>query len=299
MKRLLYLAIFLILLGGCKKDDSGNSPNPCGTPGVTLNTGTGSVEIYLGSGDYGFYEIEYGPNGFTRGTGTTLTVSNYYTLTNLTNGTYDLYARGNCGGTSYSDWSSAKSFLIQGGQSSTCIAPSNLRMSPSFQNYELYWDHSYSSTGYYEVEYGPTGFSLGNGTRKTVNSTSYSGGSFTGGTTYDFYVRGNCGGSDFSPWAGPASFYADHSANQCLAPTNLTAQRSGAYIDYSFNANGEDNFELVVNNSPSTGGNILQLGSSTSGSVGTFYSNVTYYMYVRAICNDGNRTAWTGPYVIN
>ena len=28
-------------------------------------------------------------------------------------------------------------------------------------------------------------------------------------TAYDFYVRGNCGGSEFSEWTGPHSFVTD------------------------------------------------------------------------------------------
>ena len=52
------------------------------------------------------WEIEYGPAGFSHGTGTTVPVTqNPYTLTGLTAGTqYDAYVRANCGNSDLSDW---------------------------------------------------------------------------------------------------------------------------------------------------------------------------------------------------
>lgn len=297
MNKILTLALALLLLAGCKKEDTNTTENPCHTPSLSLNTITGGVSLYVStSSNQGFFEIEYGANGFSKGSGTKVTISTQYDLTGLTNGTYDIYIRGNCGGTAYSDWSSAQSFLVQGGNSSTCAAPYSLNAQPYFQGYQLYW--SASNAGYYELEYGPTGFTRGNGTKKTLSNSNYSDGSFNANTTYDFYVRSNCGGSDFSPWAGPYSFHADHNAHNCQAPTNLTAYRNG-YISYSFNPNGENQHEVYINNTPDTNSGTLLSSSSSSGDITGVYSNVTYYIYARSICLDGSRTAWTGPVVVN
>ena len=58
------------------------------------------------------YEYEYGPAGFTRGTGTTGTWNSApYSISGLTLGTqYDIYIRGICGAGDTSDWSSVYTF---------------------------------------------------------------------------------------------------------------------------------------------------------------------------------------------
>lgn len=293
MRKILALALIALVFSGCKKDDGpDDTPNSCATPNFYVNPGAGSVNVQVSSNTHGFYEIEYGSNGFSLGSGTKQTVSMNADISNLTNGTYDIYMRGNCGGNSYSDWSSPQSFLIQGGNSATCAKPTGLSASSGY----LSWTSQ--GADYYEVEYGTTGFALGTGTKKTVSNYWYNGGSFAAGTTYDFYVRANCGGSDFSPWSDAKSFYNDNNVNMCLAPTNLTAYRNGGVIEYSFNGNGENQYELVVSNSSSPNGNNILGITSTQGAVSGIYSNVSYNVFVRSVCSNGNRTAWTGPVYI-
>ena len=59
------------------------------------------------------FDIEYGPQGFTRGTGTATTSTvDSVTLTGLTQGaTYDVYVRAHCSATDSSAWSFAYTFL--------------------------------------------------------------------------------------------------------------------------------------------------------------------------------------------
>jgi len=65
------------------------------------------------------------------------------------------------------------------------------------------------SRDFYEVEYGLNGFSQGSGTTVNSNDNDLLVTGLSADTAYDFYVRGNCGGSDFSDWAGPHSFVTD------------------------------------------------------------------------------------------
>jgi len=93
------------------------APPACASPGALTSTGVSSTSASftwtLGCSTATNYDFEYGPAGFTPGTGTTLTnqaatinaVSGSYTLTGLTASTsYDVYFRANCGG-SVSAWS--------------------------------------------------------------------------------------------------------------------------------------------------------------------------------------------------
>ncbi len=58
----------------------------------------------------------------------------------------------------------------------------------------------------WQIEYGSIGFTLGNGTRVNVSSTTPTINGLAGATTYDFYVRDTCINGTVSAWAGPKSF---------------------------------------------------------------------------------------------
>lgn len=88
----------------------------CSTPlnieinNITLNTATVSWES--SSSDF---EVEYGVQGFTQGTGTVVNVnSNSVTLDDLSPATtYDVYVRNNCGEETYSDWTEVIEFATR------------------------------------------------------------------------------------------------------------------------------------------------------------------------------------------
>lgn len=86
-------------------------PNACLTPEEVMfsNYQLDAVDVtWLDFNDpqIGQWTIEYGPQGFTQGTGTTETVTSLpYTITGLTSGVkYDLYIQGECSTTSSTDW---------------------------------------------------------------------------------------------------------------------------------------------------------------------------------------------------
>ena len=67
------------------------------------------------------------------------------------------------------------------------------------------WGDANNST-LFNVEYGIRGFTIGNGTRISVNTLFIDITVLSSGIEYDFYVRTNCGGSSYSDWSGPHSF---------------------------------------------------------------------------------------------
>lgn len=82
----------------------------------------------------------------------------------------------------------------------TCYNPENLAASNvTSSSASLSWSGTSTS---YQVEYGPTGFTLGQGTVRTVNSTSSIAtialSNLEAGTKYDVYVHGICGDNDLS-----------------------------------------------------------------------------------------------------
>src|SRR5690606_148951 len=65
----------------------------------------------------------------------------------------------------------------------------------------------WTSTGtLFDIEYGPTGFTPGTGTIIPGVGNPYTLGGLTGGMTYDYYVRQDCGVDGVSIWRGPVTF---------------------------------------------------------------------------------------------
>ena len=281
--------LFVLTLFSCKKKDESS----CGLPYFQVTADGNTADINIGNPDYGFYEIEYGPNGFTKGSGTKKTVSSNLSLTNLTLGTYDIYIRGNCGGTSYSEWAGPESFLIDGA-SSSCSQPSNLTASTSGStNYYLSW---YGSNDYYDIEVGETGFALGTGVRTRVNDEYVysSATNFETGKTYDVYIRGNCGGSTYSSWVGPKSFYASLAGgtSTCSVPTNVTAYKSNSQeITYEFTGHSNGNYQISFSSYSTSYGNIIDV-TNASGTYGFASVSNIHFFWARGKCGTGSYTNW-------
>ena len=102
----------------------------------------------------------------------------------------------------------------------SCPAPSNLSANTSTASTALLdWTGGSSPFGgTFNIEWGPTGFSQGNGTIVTnINSLSYLLSGLGSITTYDYYVQEVCNANDLSSWVGPSTFTTIYfsSGNEC------------------------------------------------------------------------------------
>ncbi|MFY9144572.1 MAG: fibronectin type III domain-containing protein, partial [Bacteroidales bacterium] len=89
----------------------------------------------------------------------------------------------------------------------SCNSPSDLTVGSITANSALLgWTPGGSET-LWNIEYGPKGFDLGQGTLVAdVADNPYLLSGLSPITMYDFYVQADCGGGDLSTWFGPASF---------------------------------------------------------------------------------------------
>ena len=88
----------------------------------------------------------------------------------------------------------------------TCDAPSNLSGSNvTSDSVDLTWTENGSATAW-NIEYGPAGFTQGQGTVVAVTTNPYTLTGLNSATSYDVYVQSDCGGGDTSTWEGPYSF---------------------------------------------------------------------------------------------
>lgn len=190
-----------IIFGGITQ----TCPNPT-TQSETNIIATSADLGWIENGTATTWNIEWGPDGFTQGSGTLVTgvTSNPYALSGLTQDTdYDWYVQADCGGGDESSWIGPSSFatLI------SCTVPTALtETNITTTSADLGWTENGTATTW-NIEWGATGFTQGSGTMITGTTTNpYALSGLTAATTYDWYVQTDCGGGDMSLWVGPSSF---------------------------------------------------------------------------------------------
>lgn len=89
----------------------------------------------------------------------------------------------------------------------TCPSPSNLVASNiSSSQADLSWTENGIAT-LWDIEFGNEGFiPTGIPTQSSLTSLTITKTGLTPNSSYDFYIRSNCGGGDYSSWVGPVTF---------------------------------------------------------------------------------------------
>lgn len=81
-----------------------------------------------------------------------------------------------------------------------CFPPTDLRWTTiTAFSISISWDTEGESS--WQVQYGPAGFPLGSGTTSNTTSRPFEAEGLQPDTTYEFYVRANCGSDGFSEWS--------------------------------------------------------------------------------------------------
>ncbi len=200
MKKIFLVVFLAIVMVSCKKDDDGSNNN-CDTPAVItvvqLNSTSLLFEWDTSTGTA--WQIEYGPTGFQLGTGTVAQTSQFnYLIENLTPSTsYTIYLRNNCGSDGFSDYITLDFITLD--PVITCNIPLDLTQIGLGSNYiDITWNENNETA--WEVEYGLVGHPIGSGTVEPTSQNSYRIDGLTPATTYEIYVRANCGSDGFSEY---------------------------------------------------------------------------------------------------
>jgi len=125
-------------------------------------------------------------------------------------------------------------WAIELGEPNSCSTPIALSATNiGDESADLAWTETGVSTSW-EVEYGVTGFTQGTGTivAPATNPQAVTG--LTTLTTYDFYVRADCGGGDYSAWSPPSTFTTTGGDCmwECIGVDSYGDGWNGASIDF-------------------------------------------------------------------
>ena len=275
------------------------------------------------------WDIEYGAQGFTPGTGTTVAVTtNPYTITGLASGTvYDFRVRANCGGGDESDWSNMVSATpgsyimpvngtntitmcggviyddggVSGNYSNSCN--STLVVNPDVAGLFVHLTGTYSiETGtstrwdYLQIFDGSTT----DGTLLFDSHTDNSGNldvvSTTGPLTVYFHTDASTTYSGFEIQIGCDS--AQTPPEPCNAPTNLTVSLSGTNATLDWNQEGTpDNWTISFKQASAAAWSTVTT-STKPYTITDLATDVAYEAFVVANCgeeesNESNHVTFT------
>jgi uncharacterized repeat protein (TIGR03803 family) len=221
------------------------------------------------------------------GTGTSLGCLPTFpiSITGLTAGTtYDVWVGEDCGINGTADPVKLGSFTA------TCSVPTNVTRtinSPTSANLNF---NCTGCTGSFLVEYGPIGFVPGTGASPGVGGTIVPGVSapiaVTGlnpATSYDMYIRRDCGGGSYSANAGPVRFFPGEVCANVIDLALLTSPYSSSttLMSNDFASCGEvstdqifkivvpPNYKLEIRQTATYTNNVYRLGYGTTCPGGT------------------------------
>ena len=159
-----------------------------------------------------------------------------------------------------------------------CVAPTALTLdSLSSTTASISWTDNAGASNW-DIEYDTTGFTQGTGNSTTASSSAHTISGLTANSSYDIYVRADCGSSQ-SSWVGPITVYTGY----CI-PSPSSVDNSGI-TNVSFS---------TVNNTTSTETNNYGDYSAMVGDISqttTVAVDITYetgYTYVTEIWIDWN-----------
>lgn len=133
----------------------------------------------------------------------------------------------------------------------SCLVPDSYSAGTVATNsFELNWTDSNAGTPTWEIEWGTQGFAQGSGTPVTnLTSTTYTFPGLTADTTYDFYIRTNCGAVDGdSEWEGPISFTSAYDCSTLSIPYTENWSNDNLYYScYSIEDTNTDDLSWTFN----------------------------------------------------
>lgn len=246
------------------------------------------------------YVLEYGATGFTLGSGTQVTASEEeYDLSGLTASTaYDVYVQAVCAEAS-SEFSSVYTFTTMV-EAATCNTPTNVTDDKiTTTSVELEWDEVDGAQSYV-IEYGATGFTLGNGTQVTSNEEEYDLSGLSASTNYDIYVQAVCTdvSSDFS---SAFTFTTDDEAT-CDIPTNIEAddiENNSVELEWD-EVDGAQSYVIEYGATGFTLGSGTQVTSDEEDyELENLSASTSYDVYVKAICSNGAESEFSAVYTFS
>ena len=205
--------------------------------------------------------------------------------------TYNAAIRPVCGITLLEgDWSDTVQFTTAVCPDITGLSTSNV----TTNSVTLNWNSNPMALRW-NIEYGPTGFTQGQGTQAVSNTNSYVVTGLSDGITYDFYVKAVCGDDWTSEnWVG-TSATTQEGTIPCDAPTGVGTAVADNSVTVNWTA-GTGNISFELEYGPrgfSHGAGSTTTATGSPAVIANLDYETQYDVYVRAVCEQNIFSPWS------
>ncbi len=228
---------------------------------------------------------------FSTSMNTSITVSELDEAT-----TYYVYVRSLCDENNESGWTNSINFTTTEG-SATCDMPTNVvatNITETTANISWNAPENTPANGYKVKLYHSGTHAV---TFSTSMNTSITISELDEATTYYVYVRSLCDENNESGWTNSINFTTTGGSVTCDIPTNVVATNiteTTATISWNAPENGSASaYEYVystTNTAPATNGTMI---TETNVTLSDLSANTRYYVWVRSVCGDNEKSDWT------
>ena len=188
------------------------------------------------------------------------------------------------------DWSDTIQFTTAICPDVTGLTTSNV----TTNSVTLNWNNNPMAQGW-NIEYGPSGFTQGQGTQATSTTNSYVVSGLMDDFTYDFYVKAVCGDNWTSEnWVG-TSATTQEGTIPCDAPTGVSTTVADNSVTVNWTAEtGNISFEIEYGVHGFNHGTGTTVNATSSPAVISNLEYETQYdLYVRALCEQNVTSQWS------
>ena len=205
--------------------------------------------------------------------------------------TYNAAIRAVCGiNRLEGDWSDTVQFTTAVCPDITGLSTSNV----TTNSVTLNWSSNPMALRW-NIEYGPTGFTQGQGTQAVSNTNSYVVTGLSDGITYDFYVKAVCGDDWTSEnWVG-TSATTQEGTIPCDAPTGVSTAVADNSVTVNWTA-GTGNISFELEYGPrgfSHGAGSTTTATGSPAVIANLDYETQYDVYVRAVCEQNIFSPWS------
>lgn len=220
---------------------------PENTSGIDdlMNNGTYYGIFPVSSSAY-TYEIEFDYTGYATGELNETIALLYTREANDSPIWQDAMATSDINTNTHTVGMNARSESVFGFFSSGCNPPANFSAANTTASQtELSWTTGGASN--WNIEYGITGFAQGSGTTITTNNNPHTLNGLSASTSYDLYVRDDCGSFGTSSWTGPISITTSDATiagchiSEAVADWCYTSDQDNAQIGADLSVSGDFN----------------------------------------------------------
>ena len=127
----------------------------------------------------------------------------------------------------------------------------------------LSWQENGTATNWV-IEYGPAGFTPGNGTEVPASTNPFTVNNLATATAYDFYVKADCGGGEESPLCGPLSATPGSYNMPTTGTYSITTCALVIYDDGGANGDYSNSCDVTVTLNPETPSSLISVQGTSS-----------------------------------